>query len=246
VTPYYEADGITVWHSDFREVVQPEGAVTITDPPYGETSLAWDHWLEDWPSLIAGNEMWCFGSMRMFLEHAREFTSFAKFAPWKFGQDVVWEKHNGSGFHADRFKRVHEHAVHWYRGAWDDLLRATPTTADATARAVRRKGRPPHTGEIANSSYLSFDGGPRLMRSVITVASCHGYAVNETQKPLGIVVPLIEYSCRPGSVVFDPFMGSGSTLVAARARGLRAIGCDVREAQCEAAANRLNQRALAL
>jgi len=82
------------------------------------------------------------------------------------------------------------------------------------------------------------DGGPRLMRSVIQVRSSHGYAENETQKPVGILTPLIEYGCPPGGLVLDPFMGSGSTLIAARDSGRRAIGIDIREDQCEIAARR--------
>jgi site-specific DNA-methyltransferase (adenine-specific) len=45
---------------------------------------------------------------------------FGEFAEhgFKYSQDVVWEKQNGTGFHNDRFRRVHEHAVMFYRGAW--------------------------------------------------------------------------------------------------------------------------------
>src|SRR3546814_7972972 len=58
--------------------------------------LAWDRWPDGWPALAAkvASSMWCFGSMRMFLDRAPEF------ADWKLSQDYVWEKHNGSGFAA--------------------------------------------------------------------------------------------------------------------------------------------------
>ena len=49
--------------------------------------------------------------MRFFMTTAERFAENG----WKYAQDIVWEKHNGSGFHADRFKRVHEHAVQFYR-----------------------------------------------------------------------------------------------------------------------------------
>jgi tRNA G10 N-methylase Trm11 len=49
----------------------------------------------------------------------------------------------------------------------------------------------------------------------------------------------------PGALVVDPFMGSGSTLIVAQRRGLRAIGIDVDERQCEIAAKRLSQGILA-
>lgn len=241
--PYYAEDGITIYHGDCREIIPALnlGAhVTITDPPYGQTSLAWDRWVDGWPRIIPGDEMWVFGSMRMFMDHAAEFDG------WRFGQDLVWEKHNGSNFHADRFRRVHESVVHFYRGDWEHLKKSVPRTMDATKRTVRRKERPPHMGEIESSSYRSEDGGPRLMRSVLSVRSCHGDAVHPTQKPLGTVYPLIEYSTAQGWDVFDPFMGSGSTLIAARALDRNAIGIEADEQYCEAAVRRLAQGVLDL
>lgn len=240
--PYYHHGGITVYCGDCREVI-PHLMTTfdsvITDPPYGETSLDWDVWPKGWPALVRSvtNSLWCFGSMRMFRE------THAEFGGWKFAQDVIWEKHNGSSFHADRFKRVHETACHFYCGAWESIHKETPTTSDATPRAVRRKERPAHMGMIENSTY---NGGPRLMRSVIPVRSCHGYAVNETQKPEGIIAPLMTYSVPPGGIVLDCFAGSGTVLAVAKQQGKRAVGIEKRESQCEEIARRLEQGVLAL
>jgi site-specific DNA-methyltransferase (adenine-specific) len=156
----------------------------------------------------------------------------------------VWRKHNGSGFHADRFKRIHEHVVHWYRGPWADLYIAPVYTQGAVAKQVRRKTRPTHTGGIETAAYRSEDGGPRLQRSVIDVRSCHGHAVHPTQKPLGIIVPLLAYSVPLGGTVLDPFAGSGSTLRAAKDGGWKALGVEADERYCEIAARRLAQGAL--
>lgn len=232
--PYYEQDGITIYHGDCREFIAPSCDMTLADPPYGETSLKWDQWPDGWLHGVSGDSLWCFGSMRMFLDRGAEFTD------WKFAQDIVWEKHNGSGFHADRFKRVHEIAAHWYRGEWGGIYKHPVTTLDAVKRQVRSKRRPPHMGHIDSTPYESEDGGPRLMRSVLYSRSCHGYADHPTQKPVAVLRPLIEYSCPPGGTVYVPFAGVGSELETARFMGRQAIGIEINERYCELAAKRLS------
>lgn len=241
--PYYADGSATLYLGDCREVLPEldlEVDCIIADPPYGETSLPWDRWPDGWTWTVrsAAKSMWCFGSLRMFGLHWPEF------AGWKLSQDIVWEKHNGSGFHADRFKRVHESVTHWYHGDWGALYRDVPTTPDATARQVRRKQRPTHTGNIEGSSYISEDGGPRLMRSVLFARSMHGYAIHPTEKPLTLLEPLLQYACPPGGTVLDPFAGSGSTAAAARLTGRRSVLIEADERYCEAIARRLAQDVL--
>ena len=237
--PYFESQGLALYHGDCRELMANlvDVDVVVADPPYGETSLGWDRRVQGWMELAPASSLWCFGSLRAFMAMA----AARQFDDWKLAQDVVWKKHNGSNFHADRFRRVHELVAHFYRGLWRDIYADPVKTNDATARAVRRKQRPTHTGHIDGSFYVSEDGGPRLQLSVIEVRSCHGYAVHPTQKPLGILEPLIEYSAPRGGRVLDPFAGSGSTLIAAWRLGRRAVGIEIDERNCEIAAKRFEE-----
>ena len=191
----------------------------ITDPPYGVTSLEWDRRVEGWSDSMPGRCLWIFGSMRYFMA--------STFPGWTYAQDIVWEKHNGSNFHADRFRRVHEFAVQFYRGDWASIYKAPVTTSDAVKRATRRKHRPAHTGNVDSAPFVSRDGGSRLARSVMQVRSCHGEAEHPTQKPIGILSPLIRYSVPLGGLVLDPFMGSGSTGVACMDLGRKFIGIEI-------------------
>jgi site-specific DNA-methyltransferase (adenine-specific) len=243
VTIYYQDESVTLHLGDSREIAPTLTAdAVIVDPPYGDTPLAWDTWPDGWVQALPDvNSVWCFGSMRMFLEHARDFTDNG----WKYGQEIVWEKHNGSGFTTDRFRRVHEFAMHFYRGPWGEVHKETQYTYDAKKRSVNRIAKDAaHNGAIGTSSYASEDGGPRLMRSVIQARGMHGKALHPTQKPIDILTPLVRYSCPPGGTVLDMFAGSGSTLVAAVQEGRKAIGIEVDEKYCEIIAGRLSQGVL--
>ena len=202
----------------------------LADPPYGDTSLGWDRRVEGWlalarQALAPTGSIWLFGSLRSFLGIAGDIRA----AGLRYAQEIVWEKQNGSAFHADRFKRVHELVVQLYRtdARWDDVYNDVQTTPDATARTVRRKRRPPHTGHIERGHYASEDGGPRLMRSVIYAPNCHGRATHPTEKPVGILEILIRTSCPPDGLVGDWFAGSGAAGEAARATGRRYLGCEI-------------------
>lgn len=65
-----------------------------------------------------------------------------------------------------------------------------------------------------------------------------------TQKPLALMKWCISQAPKSVQTIVDPYMGSGTTLVAAKAMGLSAVGCELEEKYCEIAANRLRQSVL--
>jgi len=250
---YWADETCALYLGDMREVLPALGVTAdciVADPPYGDTVLAWDRWPDGWLQVAAGvtQSLWCFGSLRMYLARA------ADFAGWKLSQDIIWEKNAGSGFAADRFRRIHEHALHWYQGKWRDIYHeaqrvpAEPTWSGRVARTngspvlKRKETRSVHLGAIETGTW--HEDGTRLVPSVIRAKNLRGFAIHPTEKPIGILAPLIAYACPPGGLVIDPFAGSGSTLDAARASGRRAIGIEADEKYIERAARRLSQMVL--
>jgi site-specific DNA-methyltransferase (adenine-specific) len=75
----------------------------------------------------------------------------------------------------------------------------------------------------------------RLRRgSVLTVSRAGEVSRSHpTQKPVELLIQLIEMSSNRGDIVFDPFAGGGSTCVAAILAGRRAIGIELDERYCE-------------
>lgn len=68
--------------------------------------------------------------------------------------------------------------------------------------------------------------------------------VHPTQKPLGLIIKLIELTTNVGGVVLDPFMGSGTTAVAAKILNRHFIGFEINKKYYNISLKRLNSQKL--
>jgi site-specific DNA-methyltransferase (adenine-specific) len=71
-------------------------------------------------------------------------------------------------------------------------------------------------------------------------------AYHPTQKPVALMYRILMELGDGEDMIVDPYMGSGSTLLAAKSLGQRAIGIEIEERYCEIAASRLAQEVLAV
>ena len=114
------------------------------------------------------------------------------------------------------------------------------------SRRERNAGLEGMPERINGRNQSQFDGGAMLTGSGNPRSA--GMANHHpTVKPLALMRYLIQMVTPPDGIVLDPFMGSGSTLVAAAELGFHAIGIEMNEEYAEIAARRvdhaLNERA---
>lgn len=214
--PYYQDDGIWIFHGDCREVAWWKFAdVLVTDPPYG-------------------------------LSHT---TQRRGSAPWR-GQVAI----DGDGDTSLR-----DWVLDWWRGQNRPALVfgtwKRPPPPGTVAQLTWDKGLAagmgdlsipwkPNTEEIyvLGSGFAGHRGSSVLSYPMVGQQSFGRTHPNE--KPVELMRDLIG-KCPPGMVA-DPFMGSGSTLRAAKDLGRRAVGIEREERYCEIAARRLAQEVLDL
>lgn len=151
-----------------------------------------------------------------------------------FCEDLVWEKPEGSAVNRSQRFSVDRKPMMWRANANTERIGIyqVPTgvlndhlIAEYETRGIHHRVEGSFDrGEIfkINPSSASLSGHPALF-------------------PLEIPRRLIRYYTWPGDTVYDPFCGSGTTLLAAREMGRRAIGVEKNVEYCELAARRLAQ-----
>jgi DNA modification methylase len=222
--PYYDQEGITIYHADSRDVLPMTCDHVITDPPYGLMETGgkvqmrgevvdqdygdWDlEWSFDWMKQLPAT----IKSAVVFHDQKRASDCWQAFllsgiTPRQY---LYWDKGDGGLNPRHNFVNVMEQALYGRRGTG-------PWNGGASTVNVFRRNRSKRTTD------------------------------HPTEKPEDLMAWIVRVVTDPNEVILDPFMGSGTTLVAAKRLGRRAIGIEMNEAYCEGAAARLAQGALAL
>jgi DNA modification methylase len=219
MTPYYEQDGIVIYHGDCREILPTlePGSVdlVLTDPPYGinyESGMTGHDDGRSLPGIVGDTDT----SLRDFMLESIDFPAIV-FGTWKVQRPancravLIWDK----GDHV---------------GMGDLSLPWKPNTEEVYVIGGGFHG---HRG----SSVLRYP-------APVTWNSVAGGRVHPHEKPIPLILALL--AKHPGETILDPFMGSGTTLRAAKDLGRRAIGIEIEERYCEIAAKRLQQSVMIL
>jgi DNA modification methylase len=212
--PYYDEDGVTIYHGDCREILPSLGSfdLLLTDPPYGigeargknasrtNMAIATDYGTASWDDDTADDAL---SIARGICDHQIVFGGNYYMLPpsscW-----LVWDKENGTNDFAD------------CELAWTNLSKAVRKLTYRWNGMLQQPGRPKEKRQ------------------------------HPTQKPEPVMVWALGHAPQTVRTVLDPFMGSGTTLVAAKRLGKTAVGIEREERYCEIAAERLRQGALCL
>ena len=239
IEPYYDHAGVTIYHGDVLDVLAewdaPVDAV-VTDPPYASGTRLEAHKSASGAMLRAGrfadrpielDQMTTTGFvwlMRAVAAGVRPLLpdggSFLSFIDWRQWPNLVGALETCN-------YRVQGMVV-WDKGHFG-LGNGFRSQHELVCHAS--KGVPTIVGRDCGN-VLRF---PR--QEPID---------HPSPKPQGLMYRLIEVVTAPGQTVLDPFMGSGTTLRAAKDAGRRAVGIEVEERYCEIAARRLGQEVLDL
>jgi DNA modification methylase len=217
--PYYQDESVTLYHGDCREVTDwLEADVLVTDPPYG-VELGND---ADMRGKGHGLAKTTYASYED--THENLVTIVAPVISEALG--AVKRGAVFSGPHLQDFPKAS--AV---GGIYCPAASGRHSWGFKTFLPVLFYGKDP---------LLNKGARPNVIQSSVA-AEKNGHPC---PKPLEWMRWLVDRVTLPGEVVCDPFAGSGTTLVAAKGLGLRAIGVELDERYCEIAAKRLAQGVL--
>ena len=209
-TPYYEQDGITIYHGDCRDIlplIEPGSVdLVLTDPPYG---IKRDEQRE---------------TFTLLRKHKR-----------KQHDGFGWDESPPDRAVFDEMFRVSNDQVIWGANYF------APNLPPTMGWLVWDKGQKLSMSD-AELAFTSRQNALRLITINRGEIAADG-ADHPTQKPLKLFRWCISFF-PSAQMILDPFMGSGTTLRAAKDLGRKAIGIELEERYCEIAAKRLQQSVL--
>ncbi len=227
----------------------PDGTVDliIADPPYGlgkdygndsdklDTD-AYLAWMQQWiaaalPKLKASGSLYIFLTWR----YSPEVFVMLK-QRMIMMNEIIWDRRVPSmGGSTRSFTSVHDTIGFFVKGkGYYFDLDSVRIPYDAQTKKARSRSI------FVGAKWLEIGYNPKDLWSVSRLhKEDPERADHPTQKPLEIVERMIKASCPPGGVVLDPFMGSGTTAVAALRCGRQFVGFELNPRYCEIIADRL-------
>lgn len=252
MTPYYQDDAVTIYHGEALAVLAGLDTATvdgvIADPPYSSggmfrgdrqasTGTKYGGFTAvdgGWKATRAGGD---------FTGDSRDQRSYAYWSALWTSEALRVTRPGGVLMSFTDWRQLPTTTDAIQSGGW--VWRGVMVWDKGVGRPM--KGRPRNHVEFVvwgSSGPMDGDANPVYLSSVYRFAPPDDRE-HLTQKPVELLTALSELVV-PGGVILDPFMGSGTSLVAAKATSRRAIGIEIEERYCEIAARRCSQEVLGL
>ena len=229
IEPYYDdGKGIVIYHGDCREIMPqlPKVDLVLTDPPYG-VEYSGGH----------------FHSGDVTIKREREALRNDDVDVYSWAIPMLFDICQGPCyvfFAATRGLSIYK-AVHEAKGKIHALIIWHKRNAKYAAMNAQYKQRHESLlyckGPNAKTNWI----GPSNECTVWEMDRAE-HNIHPTQKPAEVCIRAINN--HNADTILDPFMGSGTTLRAAKDLGRHAIGIELEEKYCEIAAKRLAQEVL--
>lgn len=216
MTPYYTDDLCTIYHGDCRDVL-PTIAPETVDLVLTDPpyGIAWD-------TEYRGRQMGHLTASHDYAPVAGDDEPFDPAHLLRFPRLILF----GANNYADKLPN----SAGWV--VWD------------------KTGRGRHVSDLSDCemAWTNVTGGVRLFshlwKGMLKDSERDAKRVHPTQKPVALMSWCIGKFSTGKGLILDPYMGSGSTLRAAKDHGRKAVGVELEERYCEIAVKRLAQEVL--
>lgn len=237
-----------IYNEDCIETMKriPDGSIDLmlTDPPYNMTGCEWDNAINidelwnEWKRIVKPNGVF-------IITASQPFTSDIVISNKKmFKYEWIWEKHKGTNIFGVKREplKIHESILIFSEGSF------TYNPQMERGEAYKKRGKH-NVGKksgliIANKSVgyaADFDSEKRYPLS-IQAFNNHNQKENSfhpTQKPIDLFRYLVRTYTNEGEIVFDGYMGGGTTAIACIIEKRNFIGSELNKEYYELATNRI-------
>lgn len=212
--------------------------LVLTDPPYGTTQCAWD-------TVVPFADMWREVERVMKDDGAIIMTASQPFTTelihsniGNFRHSWIWDKGlSGNIFLAKtQPMKIHEDVCVFSK----ETPRYYPLKTSQKERKIRNNGM----NDSAFGSFNNYEGGVTdelNPKSIIYFPNTDRQGIEHpTQKPVELMKYLVQTYSIENNTILDPFMGSGTTLVACKHLNRNCVGIEISEKYCKIAQERLD------
>lgn len=219
--PYYKDSAVTIYHGDCREILPdlPKVDLVLTDPPYLLSEMGGGGAFGDRSHIV---------NTKGFTDGGIDYAFLAPYNNWFVFCSLkqLPELLKLAGDH-DRMNL---------------LIWAKPNPVPTCCNKYL-----PDVEFIVHAFSKGRLFGDFVDKSCFHIHPCGNKdTAHPNEKPLPVIGRLVRLGTEDNNTILDPFMGSGTTLRAAKDLGRKAIGIEIEEKYCEIAARRMSQEVLDL